>query len=77
MTLFARQPIISYNRSEYCPVNAELTLIRSDGIVAIVETAVGNRFPCLVEMLSENEVVVLVDEGVLPEPVVTDQLRLF
>jgi len=72
MTYFATQDIRSYNRSIYCAQNDPLTLIRSDGIVAIVETAVGSRFPCLVEMLSENEVVV---EESVTEPVA--QLKLW
>jgi hypothetical protein len=73
--MFSTRPILSYNRTEYCPVNAELTIIRSDGIVAIVETCAGQRFPCLVEMLSEELTVVVVEEKI--EVVVTDQLSLF
>lgn len=73
-TLFATQDIRSYNRSPYASQNDPLTLIRSDGIVAIVETEHGSRFPCLVEMLSDNEVVVLVEESI-EEPVA--QLKLW
>ena len=74
MTYFATQDINSYNRQSYASQNDPLNLIRSDGLVAIVETAVGNRFPCLVEMLSENEVVVLVEEEI-EQPIA--QLKLW
>lgn len=72
--MYANQPIISYNRTEYCQINTELTIIRTSGLVAIVEDCHANRFPCMVEMMSENEVVVVVEE-VIEEP--KAQLTLF
>jgi hypothetical protein len=72
--MYTSQQILSYNRSEYAPINTPVSIIRSDGIVAIVETAQGNRFPCLVEMLSEEMVVVVVEEA---EVVRKEQLELW
>jgi type II secretory pathway component GspD/PulD (secretin) len=72
--MYAKEDIHSYNRSLYAKQNDFLAPIRSDGLVAIVETAHGNRFPCLVELLSEDEVVVLVET---PEVVRKEQLELW
>lgn len=71
MKMYATTDICSYNRTLYAAQNTPLTVIRTSGAVAIVETAQGFKFPCPVEMLSENEVVVVVDKPI------ESQLMLF
>lgn len=60
---YATQTITSYNRSLYCNQNDPLTVISQTGLVAIVETAKGNRFPILIELLSDEMVLVVVEEA--------------
>ena len=78
MTKYPTIPILSHTSgTRYAAQNEPLTIIRSDGLVAIVETARGNRFPVLVELLSDNEAVVVVEPEHVKEPEIFDQLRLF
>ena len=72
--MYLKETIKSYNRSIYAEQGEEVNVISYNGLVAILETAHKERFPCLVEMLSENEVVVVVEE-VIEEP--KAQLTLF
>lgn len=71
---YAKQQITSYNRSVYAEQNEPLSVISQNGLVAIVETAKGNRFPVLVELLSDDMVVVLVEDGVVERK---EQLELW
>lgn len=64
--MYLKQTIKSYNRQVYAQQGEQVNVISYNGLVAIVETCAGEKFPCLVEMLSENEVVVLVEEDVKP-----------
>lgn len=76
--MYLKQTIKSYTRQVYAEQGEQVNVISYNGLVAIVEDCKSNRFPCLVEMLSENEVVVLVEEDIIEsEPVINDQLRLF
>ncbi len=71
-------PIISHTqRTQYCAQNEPLQVVSTNGLVAIVETARGNRFPCLIELLSDEQVVVIVEASPVVEPEIFDQLRLF
>lgn len=72
--MYLKQTIKSYTRQVYAEQGEQVNVISYNGLVAIVETCAGERFPCLVEMLSENEVMVLVEE-VIEEP--KAQLTLF
>ena len=73
MTKYLTQDIYSYNRSIYGYQNEEVTVISDCLHVAIVEGKNG-RFPVLVEKLSDEMVLVVLD--VTSEPV-SDQLKLF
>lgn len=68
MTRYASQQLRSNNRSIYAEQNDPLTVVSVNGLVAIVETAKGNRFPCLVELLSDDRVVVVVEPTSEPAP---------
>jgi hypothetical protein len=75
MTKYPIRHITSHmTRTLYAAQNEPLTLHHVNGLVAIVETATGSRFPCLVELLSDEMVVVVVVEEVKE---IKDQLELF
>jgi hypothetical protein len=74
MKMYTIQDIRSYTRSLYAHQNEEVQIVSVNGLVAIVEAAQKDRFPCLVEMLSEEMVVVVVDA---PEVVRKEQLELW
>jgi hypothetical protein len=74
MKMYTIQDIRSYTRSLYAHQNEEVQIVSVNGLVAIVEAASGNRFPCMVELLSEDMVVVVVEEEVTEQ---INQLSLF
>lgn len=77
--MYCIQNIYSYNRSLYAEQNEDVSIISRSAHVAIVEGKRG-RFPVLFELLSDNMVVVVVEE---PKPLRApktkdkDQLNMF
>lgn len=62
MTKYPITDILSNNRTLYAAQNEPVELLHINGIVAICETCKGNRFPVLLERLSDDQVVVIVEE---------------
>ena len=48
----------------YANQNDEVSIVSLNGHVAIVESALGNRFPVLVDLLGDERIVIVVEEEI-------------